>query len=78
MLAFENVTRVFHNGTGVFNLEFQLQPGRIVALIGLNGAGKTTLMRLALGMLRPQHGTVRLLGHRWMRYARKPGVEWGR
>ena len=63
MLAFENVTRVFHNGTGVFNLEFQLQPGRIVALIGLNGAGKTTLMRLALGMLRPQHGTVRLLGH---------------
>ena len=40
-----------------------VEPGEVVALIGLNGAGKTTLMRLALGMLRPQAGTVRVLGH---------------
>lgn len=63
MLAFEHVTRLFHGGAGVTDLTFKVEPGEIVALIGLNGAGKTTLMRLALGMLRPQVGTVQLLDH---------------
>lgn len=63
MLAFENVTRVFRGGTGVTDLTFTVEPGEVVALIGLNGAGKTTLMRLALGMLRPQAGMVRVLGY---------------
>lgn len=48
MLAFENVTRVFRGGAGVTDLTFAVEPGEVVALIGLNGAGKTTLMRLAL------------------------------
>lgn len=63
MLAFENVSRVFRGGAGVTDLTFAVEPGEIVALIGLNGAGKTTLMRLALGMLHPQQGTVAVLGH---------------
>lgn len=63
MLAFENVTRVFRGGAGVTDLTFTVEPGEVVALIGLNGAGKTTLMRLALGMLRPQAGMVRVLGY---------------
>lgn len=62
MLAFENVTRVFRGGAGVCDLTFRVEPGEIVALIGLNGAGKTTLMRLAMGMLRPHRGVVRLFG----------------
>jgi zinc transport system ATP-binding protein len=32
--------------------------GEIVTLIGPNGAGKTTLIRIALGLLRPDHGRV--------------------
>lgn len=64
MLAFEEVGLRFRGGAGVEELTFVVEPGEIVALIGLNGAGKTTLMRLALGMLRPQRGTVRLFGHR--------------
>ena len=63
MLAFKNVTRLFRGGAGVTDLTFTVEPGEIVALIGLNGAGKTTLMRLALGMLRPQQGSVRIVGH---------------
>lgn len=49
-------------GAGVHGLDLTVAPGEIVALIGLNGAGKTTLMRLALGMLRPASGVVRILG----------------
>ena len=62
MLEFENVGLRLRGGAGVEHLTFRIEPGEIVALIGLNGAGKTTLMRLALGMLRPQSGTVRLFG----------------
>ncbi|MEH6819466.1 MAG: ABC transporter ATP-binding protein [Dietzia psychralcaliphila] len=62
VLEFSQVSRTFRDGAGVSELTVQITAGEIVALVGLNGAGKTTLMRLALGMLRPQQGTVRLCG----------------
>jgi len=62
MLCFEGVAATYRGGAGVHNLNFTISAGEIVALIGLNGAGKTTLMRLALGMLRPSEGEVRVLG----------------
>ncbi|MFD0479123.1 ABC transporter ATP-binding protein [Nonomuraea thailandensis] len=36
--------------------------GRVAALVGPNGAGKTTLMHVAVGLLRPSRGTVRVAG----------------
>ena len=36
--------------------------GRVAALVGPNGAGKTTLLHLAVGLTRPDSGTVRVLG----------------
>lgn len=62
MLSFEHASLRFRNGAGVDDLSLDIASGEIVALVGLNGAGKTTLMRLALGMLRPGQGTVRLFG----------------
>ena len=59
-LAAERATRTFTNGSGVFDVDLALPFGQIIALVGLNGAGKSTLMRVLLGMLLPQHGTVRL------------------
>lgn len=58
MLVFNNVHYAFADGEGVFGISFQVTAGEIVALVGLNGSGKTTLMRLALGMLQPQQGTI--------------------
>ena len=40
----------------------QLPAGRIGALVGPNGAGKSTLLHLAVGLLRPDAGTVRVFG----------------
>ncbi|CAM3473162.1 SkfA peptide export ATP-binding protein SkfE [Occultella aeris] len=62
VLEFENVGLRFRGGAGVQGLTFAVAAGEIVALVGLNGAGKTTLMRLALGMLRAQDGTVTVHG----------------
>ena len=39
-----------------------VRPARLTALIGPDGAGKTTLLRLIAGLLRAQHGTLRVLG----------------
>lgn len=36
-----------------------VRPGRIVTLVGPNGAGKTTLVRVLLGLIEPDSGTVR-------------------
>jgi ABC-2 type transport system ATP-binding protein len=40
-----------------------LPAGRMSALVGPNGAGKTTLIHLAMGLLEPSAGTVRVFGH---------------
>jgi ABC-2 type transport system ATP-binding protein len=36
--------------------------GSVLGLLGVNGSGKTTLIKCALGLIRPQAGTARLLG----------------
>jgi ABC-2 type transport system ATP-binding protein len=41
---------------------FTLPAGRVAALVGPNGAGKTTLLHLAVGLLRPSAGSVRVFG----------------
>lgn len=42
--------------------------GEIFGLLGPNGAGKSTLVRLLTGLLRPDTGTIRLLGHDIVRH----------
>jgi branched-chain amino acid transport system ATP-binding protein len=40
-------------------VDFTIEPGEIVAMLGANGAGKSTLNRAISGVLRPWHGTIR-------------------
>jgi ABC-2 type transport system ATP-binding protein len=46
------------------DVSFDLEPGQIMGFVGPNGAGKSTTIRLALGLLTPDAGEVRVLGHR--------------
>jgi ABC-2 type transport system ATP-binding protein len=56
------VSRAFAGGVGVKRASITVDQGEVHALVGLNGAGKTTLMRLMLGMLQPDSGSVMIDG----------------
>jgi len=43
-------------------LDFTVQPGEVLCLLGANGSGKTTLLRTLLGLLAPLAGSVRMAG----------------
>lgn len=51
-------------GDVVHDVSLQLAPGEIHGLIGRSGCGKTTLLKLAAGLLTPQHGEVQMRGQR--------------
>lgn len=44
------------------NVNLVLEQGDFLAILGPNGGGKSTLLKLMLGLLRPDRGTIRILG----------------
>jgi ABC-2 type transport system ATP-binding protein len=58
----ESVTKRYGPVIALDNFSLTLHAGEVVALLGPNGAGKTTAVRLLLGLISPQQGTVRVLG----------------
>ena len=62
-LEFHSVRKTFRFFT-LDDLTFNLEPGQIMGFVGPNGAGKSTTIRLALGLLTPDAGEVRVLGQR--------------
>ena len=66
-VSFQDVSLAYRSVKGephtVFDgLNLNIRKGEKVALIGSNGAGKSTLMKLMVGLLRPNGGTVSLFG----------------
>ena len=51
------------NFPALAGVDLTVEPGEIVLVRGPNGAGKTTLLRLCAGLVRPEAGTVEVLGH---------------
>jgi branched-chain amino acid transport system ATP-binding protein len=58
----DNLTKRFGGLTAVRDLSFQMKRDEMIGLIGPNGAGKTTLVRLILGILHPDSGSIRFKG----------------
>ena len=52
----------FDGRTVLNNVNFQMEPGHIVGLIGPNSSGKSTFMRLLIGMYLPTRGTCKTFG----------------
>jgi ABC-2 type transport system ATP-binding protein len=50
------------------DVTLDVRRGEIFGLLGPNGAGKSTLVRQLTGLMRPDHGSVRILGHDIVRH----------
>jgi ABC-2 type transport system ATP-binding protein len=61
-LRLSGVGYTYRGGAGIRDVDLEVHEGEVHALVGLNGAGKSTLMKLVVGMLRAQAGTVEVLG----------------
>jgi ABC-type multidrug transport system ATPase subunit len=58
----KNLSKSFGEVKAVNNISFDVEEGSIFGLLGPNGAGKTTTLRMIYGVLRPDSGSVRVLG----------------
>lgn len=48
------------------SINFELSQGKIVGFLGANGAGKTTLIKIILGFIRPDSGSINILNKDWL------------
>ena len=58
MIKMQNVRKTYPGFD--FELSLEIPEGRITGLIGKNGAGKSTAIRLMLGLVKAESGTIEL------------------
>lgn len=58
VLSVQSLDSGYRSTTVLKNINFDMQAGEIVGLIGLNGAGKSTLLKTILGLITPQKGQI--------------------
>lgn len=59
MLQIEHLTKKY--GTFALDCSMEVRPGCVTGLIGQNGAGKSTTFKAALGLVKPDGGSIRIL-----------------
>ena len=69
LLAAQSLVKAFRGRRVVDGVSFHVSPGEVVGLLGPNGAGKTTTFRMAVGLIRPDSGTIWLRGAECARLA---------
>ena len=62
MIEVRNVTKSFGGTRAVSDCSLNITGLKIAGLIGPNGGGKTTLIRVILGLIKPERGSVRVMG----------------
>ena len=62
VLEVREIAKSFGGVQAVNNLSFDLSAGRLLAMIGPNGAGKSTCFNLINGQMRPDRGSIAILG----------------
>ena len=60
MIEFKDVSFSFSDAEVLEDVSFTLNDGEFVGILGPNGGGKTTFLRLVLGLLKPQKGTIKV------------------
>lgn len=56
----EHLTKQYKNNRGINNVSFILNPGEILAVLGINGSGKSTLFKTITGLIRKDSGLIEI------------------
>src|ERR1044071_828864 len=62
-MALRGLVKRFDTQVAVAGVDLDVPAGSFYGLLGPNGAGKTTTLSMAVGLLRPDHGQSKVLGH---------------
>ncbi|MCC8106119.1 MAG: ABC transporter ATP-binding protein [Clostridiales bacterium] len=58
MLECNEITKIYGRKTAVDHVSMKLEPGHIYAMLGPNGSGKTTIMKMMVGLVKPNSGSI--------------------
>lgn len=58
MIKFENISKKFKNATVLSDVSFEIEKGKLVAIIGESGCGKTTTLKMINGLITPTSGKI--------------------
>jgi branched-chain amino acid transport system ATP-binding protein len=64
LLEVDSLETAYGDSQVLFNIDFQIEEGETVTLLGRNGMGKTTTVRSILGLTRARGGAIRFRGRR--------------
>ena len=64
LVYLDHVQKLYGKHTALYDVSVNIQPGRIIGLLGPNGSGKTTFIKLINGLLQPTSGNVYIHGQR--------------
>ncbi|MBM7703813.1 ABC transporter ATP-binding protein [Metabacillus iocasae] len=56
MIEITNLTKTFHNGKGIFNVDLSVKTGEVFGFLGPNGAGKSSTIRHLMGFMKGDSG----------------------
>ena len=61
-LSVRRLSKRYGNVQALDDIDFELRPGEVMALLGENGAGKSTLVKILSGLVQPDSGTIEIDG----------------
>lgn len=61
-ISIKNVTKLYGNKRGINGVNLSVAQGEIFGFLGPNGAGKTTTIRCLMDFIRPNSGSIKILG----------------
>ena len=62
ILTLSGVSKSFPGVKALSDVQLQLYPGQVMALVGENGAGKSTIVKILTGIYQPEEGEIRFNG----------------
>ncbi|MFZ4461943.1 MAG: ABC transporter ATP-binding protein [Patescibacteria group bacterium] len=62
VLHVEGIRKTLNRKEILHGVSLSVAPGEVFGFLGPNGAGKTTTMKCILGLLKPEHGSIQILG----------------